>query len=110
MTKAFKLTKMCETTRFLKIVKKINLTTLRFYSSESKYGQSNLNFPKFTTKKNFKGFEKTPNVETIATIMVYGLNTSPSLHLFPEKSDTKSLLEGSLYAIEAVTKNIANSM
>ena len=109
MTKAFKLTNMCQKSRFLKPMEQVRLINL-LYSSESKYGQSNLNFQKFTTKKNFKGFEKTPNVETIATIMVYGLNTSPNLHLFPEKSDTKSLLEGSLYAIEAVTKNIANSM
>merc|ERR1712156_74717 len=63
-----------------------------------------------SNNKNFEDFQKTPNIETIATIMVYGLNSSPNLHLFPEKSDTKSLLEGSLYAIEAVTKNIANSM
>merc|ERR1711997_476375 len=110
MRKTFNLSKMCQKTRILKPCRQIMLTNFSFYSSESKFGTSNLNFPSYTTRKNYKDFEQTPNVEAVANIMVYGLSISPNLYLFPEKNGANSLMEGSLYAIEAVTKNIANSI
>jgi len=98
----------------LKSCSKFFSTNLRFCSSDSKFGTSNMNFPGFSTKGNFENFEKSPNIRTIASVILYRSSVEPKKYLFPDRKEdrstgieTVSLLEGCLHAVEAVTQNIS---
>ena len=80
---------------------------VRFYSGESKFGKSNAKFPSFSTKEKFQDFQKTPNLGTIASIILFGTSTPSNAKLFAEKMPASSLIEGSLYAVESVTQAIS---
>ena len=54
----------------------------RFYSGENKFEKSNENFPPFSTKEKFQGFEKTPNVRTIASIILWGTSAPSKVLMF----------------------------
>jgi len=73
-----------------------------------------MNFPGFSTKGNLENFEKSPNIRTVASVILYGSCVQPKSYVFPEiKEDrstgieTVSLLEGCVHAVEAVTQNIS---
>ena len=94
-------------TTMLKLYGRILLPNLRFCSSKSKFGTSNIDFPGFSTYDNMKTFEKTPNLRTIMSIIAYGKNINKKNYLFPEKIETDTLIEGCLYAVESVTQTIS---
>ena len=118
-TNTLKLVKMAcalsNTARLLKCcgrnVMKVNLHFCSSSSSESKYGKSNANFTSFTTKTSgYQDFEKTPSHRVIASIIVNGASIPPNSLLFSEELDATELIEGSLHAVEAVTKAISSEM
>ena len=84
----------------------IACNNFRFYSGENKFGKSNDNFPSFSTKEKFQDFEKTPNLRSIASIILKGTTTPNDAKLFA--MPTASLIEGSLYAVESVTQAISS--
>ena len=99
---------LSKTTRVLKNCSRILSTNLRFCSNESsKYGTSNKNFSAFSTKDNLQNFQKTPQLRTIASVILYGSCVNPKSYLFQDGISTESLLEGCVHAVEAVTQNIS---
>merc|ERR1711997_1401402 len=65
---------------------------------------SNQDFPEFTTSgKDFKGLTRTPNLQLVQNLLVKG-QTHPD-----DPMVSRPLLQGSLMAIEAVTKIISST-
>jgi len=91
-------------TRLLNWCNKIVSNKVRFCSSDI---NSNANFPSFSTKGDFQDFTKSPNMTTIVSIVNHGECVPPKATLFSDQMLKSSLLEGSLYAVEAVTQTIS---
>jgi hypothetical protein len=70
---------------------------------------NNSNFPSFTTigqhSSDFKTFCKSPNLNVVASMILNGYPNTPFKDFNQESSDR--LIEGSLFAVEAVTKTLA---